>query len=113
MASADKPLSKKTIPPLKLTNSNKASRGETSLSDSNSYIWQAVESNNKLMRSLNVASPSSKKTDPNIFISLNRFSPIAPIIEDDQMDNTNENENAWGKKKINRLSHFQSLYIHN
>lgn len=99
MTSTEKSLSKKTIPPLKLTKSNKVSIGETSLSDSDNDIWQTVEPNNKRIRSPNVVSPLSKKSDSNIFISPNRFSPIAPIIEDDPMGNTNENENIPEKNQ--------------
>lgn len=99
MASADKPLPKKTIPPLKLAKLNKTSTAETSLSDSDNDVWQTVESNNKRTRSPNVVSPLSKKVDSNIFISPNRFSLIAPTIEDDPMDNTNENENILEKNQ--------------
>lgn len=61
MATTGKSLPKKTIPPLILTKAIKTSTGDTSLSDSDSDIWQTVESNNKRIRSPNEISPVSKK----------------------------------------------------
>jgi len=48
-----------------------------------------------------------KKTDPNIFISPNRFSPIAPTIEDDPMDNITEQTS----EKINQTSKPPPIFI--
>jgi hypothetical protein len=52
-------------------------------------------------------SPTSKKTDSNIFILPNRFSPIAPIIEDDPMDNTTEQISG----KTNQTSKSPPIFI--
>lgn len=87
MGSNSKPLSNKTIPPLLLTKINK----NTPPTNSDSDLWETVESNNKHSRSPSATSPPSKKTDKNIFITPNRFSPIASTVEDDPMDDTNEN----------------------
>jgi len=60
MTTTGKSLPKKTIPPIKLTKAKKADTGDTLLSDSDSDLWQTVESNNKRSRSPNETSPTSK-----------------------------------------------------
>lgn len=62
------------------------------LSDNESG-WQTVSPLPKHVRSPNNASPVAKKApDKSIFISANRFSPIAPPPADDPMDSTVTNE---------------------
>jgi len=107
MNTTGKSLPKKTIPPIKITKTKKADTGDTLLSDSDSDLWQTVESNNKRHRSPNETSPTSKKTDPNIFISPNRFSPIAPTIEDDPMVNITDQTSG----KINQISKPPPIFI--
>lgn len=65
----------------------------TDLSD-NESDWQTVQSNtSKHSRSPNSFSPTTKKPDKNIFISANRFSPIAPPNEIQPMETSSDNAN--------------------
>jgi hypothetical protein len=72
MTTTGKSLPKKTIPPLKLTKAKKASISDTSLSDSDSDLWQTVESNNKRNRSPNEISPTSKKKNRSKYIHITK-----------------------------------------
>jgi len=63
--------------------------GDSSPSDlsGNESDWKTVPTNTtKRIRSPNHTSPNTKKTDTNIFISANRFTPIAPTNEVQPME---------------------------
>jgi hypothetical protein len=66
-------LPKKTIPTLKLTKAKKASTSDTPLSDSDSDLWQTVESNNKRNRSSNEISYLKKNRFKYIHITKSIF----------------------------------------
>lgn len=56
----------------------------------NEYDWQTVTNDSgKRQRSPNTLSSPLPKKDTNIFISSNRFSPLAPRNEESQMDTNN------------------------
>lgn len=76
----------KTIPPLIISKTLLDQTGANSPSDfsDNDSDWQTVQSNSKRSRSPNSTSPTTKKPDSNIFISTNRFSPIATSNDEHQ-----------------------------
>lgn len=58
----------------------------------NESDWQTVPPNSlKRLRSPNNTSPTIRQLDTNIFISTNRFTPIAPINEAQSMETTDTN----------------------
>ncbi|KAL4127024.1 hypothetical protein QTP88_011222 [Uroleucon formosanum] len=93
MAPSPNQLSNKTIPPLKIIKKKKENdtSNNTSPTNSNTDIWETAVSKNIHLRSPNATSPPPKKIDKNIFISTNRFTPIAPNDEEERMDDTNDN----------------------
>lgn len=84
----NKNTSKKTVPPsiIPITLINQTGLNSPSDFSDNENDWQTVQSvSTKRIRSPNnLSSPLSKK-DSNIFVSTNRFSSIAPPVEDIQM----------------------------
>ncbi|VVC34312.1 Endonuclease/exonuclease/phosphatase,Reverse transcriptase domain,Zinc finger, CCHC-type, partial [Cinara cedri] len=64
----------------------------------NDSDWQTVPPASKRLRSPNSISPTAKKPDNNIFISANRFSPIAPLNEPQPMETTLTNPNINANK---------------
>lgn len=80
----------KTVPPpLIISNTLMDQTGDISPSDlsGNESDWKTVPTNStKRNRSPNHTSPNTKKTDTNIFISANRFTPIAPTNEVQPME---------------------------
>ncbi|KAL5240042.1 hypothetical protein ACI65C_007452 [Semiaphis heraclei] len=80
----------KTVPPpLIISNTLMDQTGDSSPSDlsGNESDWKTVPTNStKRNRSPNHTSPNTKKTDTNIFISANRFTPIAPTNEVQPME---------------------------
>lgn len=103
---------KKSIPPLiisnQLLNDQTGGNSPSDLSD-NEFGWQTVPSSHKHVRSPNNASPVAKKApDKSIFISENRFSPIAPPTVDEPMDSTATNE----ANTENKTSKPPPIFIH-
>lgn len=75
---------KTILPPLTISNTLMDQTGDNSSSDlsGNESDWKTVPANStKRNRSPNHSSPNTKKPDTNIFISANRFTPIAPTNE--------------------------------
>lgn len=111
----NKNLTNKTIPPLILPKSLVHQTGVNSPSDfsDNESDWQTVQPNtSKRSRSPNSCSPITKKPDKNIFISANRFSPIAPPNEIQPMETSETNTNSVIKDNENKTSKPPPIFIH-
>jgi len=107
-------LTDKTIPPLIITKTLIDQTGVNSPSDfsDNENDWQTVQSNiSKRSRSPNNSSPTTKKPDKNIFISANRFSPIAPSDEILPMETSSTNTNPVINDNENKTSKPPPIFI--
>ncbi|KAL5233387.1 hypothetical protein ACI65C_000797 [Semiaphis heraclei] len=101
---------KNSIPPLiisnQLLNDQTGGNSPSDLSDNESG-WQIVPPLSKHDRSPNNVSPVAKKApDTSIFISANRFSPIALTTVDELMDSTVNNESSNENKTAKPLLIF-------
>jgi len=98
----NKNTTKSIPPPLVITKPLNNQTGDNNPLDfsDNFCDWKTVVQNpTKRIRSPNNISPSTKKPDTNIFITANRFDPIAHINEDQPMETieTENNENKTSK----------------
>lgn len=102
----------KTVQPILIKKSSQNQTGDAPSSEfSDSYTdWQIVD-NNKRVRSPNQnSSPKSKKpTDQNIFISSNRYSPIAP--QEDEHMNVDANLNNSATNNTEKISLPPPIFI--